>query len=486
MQIKEVCQRTALSRKTIRYYEEEGLIHPEKELRNGRAFRTYTEADIQQLMTIASLRRAWFTIEEIRTMQQQPETIAEIVPRYLQWLQAQQQTLRGLISAAQQLRPDSIESISQLSRLLSHESGKLPLPQADLEPHFKYLDALEEPPQPDPPTAKMDKALPGDRTGRHSVAAISRSRADNYLALNDQLNDTFGYFAPENKGVSDRDELKLSKKQAALRRVLDYLLVLLCVLTVIAYMNYLPAMPFLLAILALGSWRGVLGYLDHRAKVRQWTSRSGHPSDFSVDRKKVLLIFLAGILCIAVFVGGVSALVLWKTPREVLDGPMIENPEEMDMREYFLHFPFDQFGEFNEYMDLPPYLLTDRRVYFLRFGALYSANTDYTNMVKIDEGMVCAKGARSELNVSTEKPSVAACFDGFIYYISMEPQRFPRKGYRYFLARYRCGSNETPEQLFFEGVDHNSAVGLSGEGEIICYGREHGRWFELTRYVPAS
>lgn len=77
MQIKEVCERTNLSRRTIRYYEEEGLISPETETRNGRTYRNYSEADIEELLIIASLRKAWFSIEEIKTMRKEPERIPE-------------------------------------------------------------------------------------------------------------------------------------------------------------------------------------------------------------------------------------------------------------------------------------------------------------------------------------------------------------------------------------------------------------------------
>ena len=38
MKIKEVSQLTGLSKKTIRFYEEEGLIQPEKTYYNGRAY----------------------------------------------------------------------------------------------------------------------------------------------------------------------------------------------------------------------------------------------------------------------------------------------------------------------------------------------------------------------------------------------------------------------------------------------------------------
>ena len=36
MKIKEVSERTGLTKKTIRYYEAEGLLSPEKQWQNGR------------------------------------------------------------------------------------------------------------------------------------------------------------------------------------------------------------------------------------------------------------------------------------------------------------------------------------------------------------------------------------------------------------------------------------------------------------------
>ena len=96
MTIKEVCDRTGLSRKTIRLYLEKGLVSPSSEHRNGRTFRTWSEADVRQLEMIASLRRAWFTMEEIRRMQKNPESIREILPGYRQWLLSQKESLDGL------------------------------------------------------------------------------------------------------------------------------------------------------------------------------------------------------------------------------------------------------------------------------------------------------------------------------------------------------------------------------------------------------
>ncbi len=145
MKLKEVCEATGLTRKTIRLYEEKGLLVPRKEERNGREYREYSQKDVETLREIATLRRAWFTMDEISRMQQDPETIGEIFPQYLQWLEAQQQTLRQLLTAARAIDPAQVKSVAELSREMK-EAEKMPLPQVDIKPQFRYLDAQEERP----------------------------------------------------------------------------------------------------------------------------------------------------------------------------------------------------------------------------------------------------------------------------------------------------------------------------------------------------
>lgn len=239
MQIKDVCIRTNLSKKTIRYYEEEGLIHPEKEYRNGRYYRNYSEKDIYELQIIASLRRAWFTIDEIRTMQQQPEKIAEILPRYLQWLQVQQQTLRGLISAAEQLRPERITSVEQLYRLLSTEADLLPLPAGDLEPHFKYMDELEPPPE------EPEFQVQADDLYGHSELPQKAS-------LNHLKED---FEAPQSTYTGqDREKTTLTGCLTAILEITVVVLLVMCALCPSAALQFLPIAIGALAIAFLLKW----------------------------------------------------------------------------------------------------------------------------------------------------------------------------------------------------------------------------------------
>jgi len=63
MQIGEVAERTKLSLRTIRHYEEVGLVPPSARSKGG--FRLYTEADVQRLLLIRRMKPLGFTLEEM-------------------------------------------------------------------------------------------------------------------------------------------------------------------------------------------------------------------------------------------------------------------------------------------------------------------------------------------------------------------------------------------------------------------------------------
>lgn len=64
MQIKAFAQYTNLSTKTIRYYEEIGLLPPPKRLDND--YRDYDETDVARARFVAGARRLDFSIDDIR------------------------------------------------------------------------------------------------------------------------------------------------------------------------------------------------------------------------------------------------------------------------------------------------------------------------------------------------------------------------------------------------------------------------------------
>jgi len=66
MQIGEVATRTGLSLRTIRHYEEVGLVTPSARSQGG--FRLYTEHDVQRLMVIRRMKPLGFTLDQMRDL----------------------------------------------------------------------------------------------------------------------------------------------------------------------------------------------------------------------------------------------------------------------------------------------------------------------------------------------------------------------------------------------------------------------------------
>lgn len=144
MKIKEVSERTGLTKKTIRYYEAEGLLSPEKQWQNGREYRNYSEADIQQLEKIASLRRARFSVEEIRHIHEVPGDIPEVFQSYRHRLQQEQVDLSAILAVVNNIPSETLTSEDTLISQMRPATIGLPLPAVDLDPHFRYLDEMEE------------------------------------------------------------------------------------------------------------------------------------------------------------------------------------------------------------------------------------------------------------------------------------------------------------------------------------------------------
>jgi MerR family copper efflux transcriptional regulator len=111
MQIGEVAARTELSLRTIRHYEETGLVIPSARSQGG--FRLYTEADVARLMVIRRMKPLGFTLEEMHALLEATDRLdsgEELPPEEREALL---ERIRGFEQAAQQ-RVEDLRT--QLSR----------------------------------------------------------------------------------------------------------------------------------------------------------------------------------------------------------------------------------------------------------------------------------------------------------------------------------------------------------------------------------
>ena len=91
MKINEVEALVGITKKNIRFYEEQGLLKPGRNSQNG--YREYGEPEVELLRQIKLLRKLGVPLEEIRRMQAGRITVADGMRRHLVTLEREQRSL---------------------------------------------------------------------------------------------------------------------------------------------------------------------------------------------------------------------------------------------------------------------------------------------------------------------------------------------------------------------------------------------------------
>ena len=111
MKINEVEAAVGVTKKNIRFYEEEGLITPSREPGNG--YRSYSQADVERLRRIKLLRKLDVPLAEIREMLEGRKTLAEGMALQLERLSTRRKDLNEAIGFCEVLEKDNV-SLNEL------------------------------------------------------------------------------------------------------------------------------------------------------------------------------------------------------------------------------------------------------------------------------------------------------------------------------------------------------------------------------------
>jgi DNA-binding transcriptional MerR regulator len=138
LQIGEVAERTGVTQRTLRFYEEKELLKPPSELEGG--FRLYSEEDVRRVERIKQLQRLLgFTLAEIKEMVEAEEVQEQLLAE--DGAKADPEERRRRITRARELteRQDAVirGKVDGLLEMKSRLEGKL----RDYRAWLQELDA---------------------------------------------------------------------------------------------------------------------------------------------------------------------------------------------------------------------------------------------------------------------------------------------------------------------------------------------------------
>ena len=112
MKINEVEQKVGITKKNIRFYEQEGLLKPDRNAQNG--YREYSEEDLLLLQKIKLLRKLSIPIEEIRKIKTGVLTMEDALRRHHIFLEREEKNIEEMLLFCQMLmeRKEHFESIN--------------------------------------------------------------------------------------------------------------------------------------------------------------------------------------------------------------------------------------------------------------------------------------------------------------------------------------------------------------------------------------
>lgn len=145
MKMKEVCQKTGLTERSVRYYIERGLIQPAAtpSAVGRRMDYQFDSGHILELRDIAALRECGFSIERILNMKRNPSAIPGQIEEQMKETESQEKVVCKRREILCRILQTPAADTAALAENLRRESRTISLPDPEAEPDFRRLDEME-------------------------------------------------------------------------------------------------------------------------------------------------------------------------------------------------------------------------------------------------------------------------------------------------------------------------------------------------------
>jgi MerR family copper efflux transcriptional regulator len=130
LQIGDAAERVGLSLRTVRYWEEIGLVEPESRSKGG--FRLYSEADLARLLVVKAMKPLGLTLEQMREIldlvhaAEVPNPSDEVVARietYTRLVQEKVDHLERYLEDARVLQGELVRAVSRVQAVATSPSS---------------------------------------------------------------------------------------------------------------------------------------------------------------------------------------------------------------------------------------------------------------------------------------------------------------------------------------------------------------------------
>lgn len=125
MKINEVEALVGITKKNIRFYEEQGLLSPRRNSQNG--YRDYAQEEVDILRQIKLMRKLGLPLEEIRRMQSGDSTVGDGMRRHLVTLERERRNVEQSMLlcrrlSEQEIKLDSLDAAALLDEMEAMEA----------------------------------------------------------------------------------------------------------------------------------------------------------------------------------------------------------------------------------------------------------------------------------------------------------------------------------------------------------------------------